>query len=128
MNYVFAIIFRMLIGILPGKMYLYYGTIRRSMSTLFNQALLGDELAAAWNDMWDVIEENPDEAFRIYCGLSLFALYVFLAQFTTMNMLIGVLVNVILGVQSGAYDPWGEGYVDIGKLWTARSRPLICRN
>jgi hypothetical protein len=100
MVYLFAIVMRMMIGNIPGKMTASYGTIGRAMATLFYQGTLGDEISHAWKDIREVSEEDPDERVRVYFVQSVFGLYVFLTMFTVVNMLIGVLVNVILSVAS----------------------------
>ena len=95
--YVFAIVFRMTVGLIPGKMSVYFGSIRLAMSTLFYRLTLGDDIAVVWNEIWETAEIDE---YRVVCYgiLIVFFVYVFLSMFTVLNMLIGVLCEVVTAV------------------------------
>ena len=97
--YVFAILHRMMLGGLPDnprdvhyKMNEYFGRIPVAMSTLFYAGTLGDSVWQIWLDIWQLgLEGDP----KGYIFLGVFFLYVFLSMFTILNMLIGVLCEVV---------------------------------
>ena len=92
--YVHAILFRMMLGVIPGKMSMHFGSMRRAMSTLFYNLTLGDSISGVWSDLWEAAYESEDGTV-FYVFLIVFAIYVFLSMFTVLNMLIGVLCEVV---------------------------------
>ena len=101
--YVFAIVFRMTVGLIPGKMSVYFGSIRLAMSTLFYRMTLGDDIAVVWNEIWETAEIDE---YRVVCYgiLIVFFVYVFLSMFTVLNMLIGVLCEVVTAVSAATKE------------------------
>jgi voltage-gated sodium channel len=89
--YVFAIIFKMQMG---EKMPDNFGGIPISMGTLFLAGTLGDNIG-------DVFLGTVDESEIM--GV-VFLIYVFLAMFTVLNMLIGVLCEVVAAVSEASKE------------------------
>ena len=73
----------------------YFGRIPVAMSTLFYAGTLGDSIWQIWQDIWQLGKEGDPKG---YIFLGVFFLYVFLSMFTILNMLIGVLCEVVTAV------------------------------
>jgi voltage-gated sodium channel len=99
--YVFAILHRMMLGGLPGPMADYFGSIPTAMTTLFYVGTLADGIWDIWKDVWQVgTDGNPAG----YIFLFVFFSFVFLSMFTLMNMLIGVLCEVVTAVSEQSQE------------------------
>merc|ERR1719262_386455 len=103
MVYVFAILFRMMLGGIPGKMSEEYGSIRLAMSTLFFRLTLGDEMTESWHNLWELTNEEDNKNIA-YVFVFVFLLYMFLSMFTVLNMLIGVLCEVVSAVSKASEE------------------------
>jgi hypothetical protein len=106
--YVFAILHTMMLGGIPGKMREVFGTIPLAMTTLFYAGTLGDGIWDLWKDLEQV---GHDGDSRGYIFLVVFFAYVFLSMFTILNMLIGVLCEVVTAVSEQSKEETLIDYV-----------------
>jgi voltage-gated sodium channel len=106
--YVFAILHRMMLGGIPGKMTEYFGSIPLAMTTLFYVGTLGDSIWVIWLDLWQIGTEGD---MKGYIFLGVFFAYVFLSMFTILNMLIGVLCEVVGAVSEQSKEETLIDYV-----------------
>jgi hypothetical protein len=98
--YVFAIVFRMMLGSNPD-MQLLFGSMSLAMSNLFYIGTLGDNIGAVFLEIF----------YTDYvCGV-LFVLYIFLTMFTVLNMLIGVLCEVVSAISEQSKEEILVDYV-----------------
>jgi hypothetical protein len=95
-TYVFSIIFATVLGS-EENYYAYWGTILRSMYTLGVIGAVGDDSTAF---MYDPEAEGADIWHEHPAMLWVFLAYFFLANFTVLNMLIGILCDVISDTQA----------------------------
>jgi voltage-gated sodium channel len=102
--YVFAIVFRMTLGVVPGRMEYRFGSIRRGMSTLFYRMTLLDGSPYVWDELWKTMEEDEDNDLLCQIMAVVFLLYVFFSTFTVLNMLIGVLCEVITAISAATRE------------------------
>jgi Ca2+-binding EF-hand superfamily protein len=95
-TYVFAIIFATVLGGEPTY-YEYWGTIPHAMYTLGIIGAVGDDSTAFMYDPEAMGEDIWHEHPLMLC---VFLAYFFLANFTVLNMLIGILCDVISDTQA----------------------------
>jgi hypothetical protein len=98
--YVFAIVFRMLLGAEP-EMQKYFGGMLLSMANLFYIGTLGDNIGMVFLEIFELAP---------LCG-ALFMLYIFLTMFTVLNMLIGVLCEVVTAIDQQSKEEILVDYV-----------------
>jgi hypothetical protein len=106
--YVFAILHRMMLGGIPGKMTTYFGSIPTAMTTLFYVGTLGDSIWMVWQDIWQLGKDGTPAG---YIFMVVFFAYVFLSMFTILNMLIGVLCEVVAAVSEDSKEETLIDYV-----------------
>jgi voltage-gated sodium channel len=98
--YVFAIVFRMMLGS-DAQMQHLFGGMPLAMANLFYIGTLGDNIGLVFLEIGGV---NPA------CGF-LFLLYIFLTMFTVLNMLIGVLCEVVAAISEQSKEEILVDYV-----------------
>merc|ERR1719316_2101521 len=89
--YVFGLIFKMFLG---GALPSMFGSIPLSMQTLFMAGTLGDNISGVFEE---VVNAVPFMAV-------VFSIYFFLTMFTVLNMLIGVLCEVVTAVSEASKE------------------------
>jgi hypothetical protein len=99
--YVFAILFRMMLGSIPGTMNERFGSIPMAMTTLFFRGTLGDSVEGVFHEIWYVARTETGIAY-IFMGA--FFLFVFLSMFTVLNMLIGILCEVVAAISASSRE------------------------
>jgi hypothetical protein len=98
--YVFAILFRMMLGSIPGTMNQRYGSIPMAMTTLFYRGTLGDNVEYFFLELWEEAEKTS--LAYIFMGAAL--IFIFLSMFTVLNLLIGVLCEVVAAVSASSKE------------------------
>jgi len=98
--YVFAIVMNSLLGEEEGLDAQYYGSVRNSMVTLIVQGVFLDDISGLTRDMISV-KNVP--------ALIVLAFFVLLSALTVMNMLIGVLCEVVLDVSAEEKESHAKG-------------------
>jgi voltage-gated sodium channel len=88
--YVFAIVFRMQLGGPEYEMTEFFGSVPSAMICLFYSGTLGDNITFIFEE---VRKKKASMAF-------VYLIYVFLTMFTVLNMLIGVLCEVVSAVDA----------------------------